>query len=125
MKVLVADSFEQSGLDGLRAAGCEVSYQPVLKEQTLEDALRASLARVLVVRSTSVTASMLDAGALSLVVRAGAGYNNVDVRAASARGIYVSNCPGRNAIAVAELTVALMLALDRRIPDNVRELREG
>ena len=62
---------------------------------------------------------MLDAGQLSLIVRAGAGVNTIDVAAASRRGIYVSNCPGKNAVAVAELTFALMLALDRRIPDNV------
>ena len=68
---------------------------------------------------------MLDAGRLSLVVRAGAGYNTIDVAAASRRGIYVSNCPGKNAIAVAELAFALMLALDRRVPDNVADLRAG
>jgi D-3-phosphoglycerate dehydrogenase / 2-oxoglutarate reductase len=62
---------------------------------------------------------------LSLVVRAGAGYNTIDVAAASTRGIYVSNCPGKNAIAVAELTWGLLLALDRRIPDNVSDLRAG
>jgi D-3-phosphoglycerate dehydrogenase len=58
-------------------------------------------------------------------VRAGAGYNTIDVAAASERGIYVSNCPGKNAIAVAELAFALILALDRRVPDNVAELRAG
>jgi D-3-phosphoglycerate dehydrogenase len=58
-------------------------------------------------------------------VRAGAGYNTIAVAAASRRGIYVSNCPGRNAIAVAELTFALILALDRRVPDNVADLRAG
>ena len=68
---------------------------------------------------------MLESGALSLVVRAGAGYNTIDVAAASTRGIYVSNCPGKNAIAVAELAFALLLALDRRVPDNVAELRAG
>ena len=68
---------------------------------------------------------MLDAGRLSLIVRAGAGYNTIDVAAASTRGIYVSNCPGKNAIAVAELAFALILALDRRVPDNVAELRAG
>jgi D-3-phosphoglycerate dehydrogenase len=68
---------------------------------------------------------MLDAGQLSLVVRAGAGYDNVDVAAASARGIYVANCPGKNSIAVAELAFGLIIALDRRIPDNVAELRAG
>jgi D-3-phosphoglycerate dehydrogenase / 2-oxoglutarate reductase len=125
MKVLVADKFEQSGIDGLGAAGCEVVYQPDLKDDALVEAIRKSAAEVLVVRSTAVTAPMLEAGALSLVVRAGAGYNTIDVAAASKRGIYVSNCPGRNSIAVAELAFALMLALDRRIPDNVTELRAG
>lgn len=125
MKVLIADKFEQSGIDGLKAAGCEVVYQADLNGDTLTQALRETAADVLVVRSTTVTAPMLEAGALSLVVRAGAGYNTIDVATSSARGIYVSNCPGKNAIAVAELACALMLALDRRIPDNVAELRAG
>ena len=88
-------------------------------------ALAETGAEVLVVRSTKVTAAMLDAGNLGLIVRAGAGYNTIDVAAASARGIYVSNCPGKNAVAVAELTLGLILALDRRIPDNVAALRAG
>ena len=125
MKVLVADPFEASGLEGLRAAGCEVTHDPALKDETLVTALGATQADVLIVRSTKVTAEMLDAGRLSLIVRAGAGYNTIDVSAASARGIYVSNCPGKNAVAVAELTLGLILALDRRIPDNVAELRAG
>jgi len=125
MKVLVADKFEKSGLDGLKAAGCEVLFQPELKDDALRDAIRDTKADVLVVRSTSVTAAMLEAGQLSLVVRAGAGYNTIDVATASTRGIYVSNCPGRNAIAVAELAFALVLALDRRVPDNVADLRAG
>src|SRR5437867_4505717 len=125
MKVLVADKFEQSGIDGLKAAGCEVAYQPDLKDAALVQALRETGADVLVVRSTNVTAPMLEAGALSLVVRAGAGYNTIDVATASTRGIYVSNCPGRNAIAVAELAFSLILALDRRVPDNVADLRAG
>ena len=125
MKVLVADPFEQSGLDGLTAAGCDVVLDASLKDDTLAGALRDSQADVLIVRSTKVTAAMMDAGNLALIVRAGAGYNTIDVAGASARGIYVSNCPGRNAIAVAELAFGLILALDRRIPDNVAELRAG
>lgn len=125
MKVLVADKFEQSGLDGLKGAGCEVVYEPDLKDDALTQAVRTSCADVLVVRSTRVTEAMLDAGRLSLVVRAGAGYNTIDVAGASRRGIYVSNCPGKNAIAVAELAFGLILALDRRIPDNVADLRAG
>jgi len=125
MKVLVADKFEQSGIDGLKRAGCEVVYEPDLKDDLLKDAIRATSADVLVVRGTKVTAPMLDAGRLALIVRAGAGYNTIDVAAASSRGIYVSNCPGKNAIAVAELAFALILALDRRVPDNVAALRAG
>jgi D-3-phosphoglycerate dehydrogenase len=125
MKVLVADPFESSGIEGLRAAGCEVIHDPALKDEALAAALAETRAEVLVVRSTKVSAEMLDAGNLALVVRAGAGYNTIDVAAASARGIYVSNCPGRNAVAVAELTIGLILALDRRIPDNVTDLRAG
>ena len=125
MKVLVADKFEASGRDGLAAAGCDVLYQPDLSGDSLTAAIAASGCDVLVVRSTQVTAPMLEAGALSLVVRAGAGYNTIDLVAASRRGIYVSNCPGKNAMAVAELTFALMLALDRRLADNVAELRAG
>jgi D-3-phosphoglycerate dehydrogenase len=125
MKVLIADPFEKSGLEGLEAAGCDVVFDPSLKDDELAFALRESRAEVLIVRSTKVTAAMMDAGDLALVVRAGAGYNTIDVSAASARGIYISNCPGKNATAVAELAFGLILALDRRIPDNVAELRAG
>jgi D-3-phosphoglycerate dehydrogenase len=125
MKVLVADKFEQSGIDGLRALGCDVLYEPDLKDDALAKAIADSGADVLVVRSTQVTAPMLDAGKLALIVRAGAGVNTIDVAAASKRGIYVSNCPGKNAIAVAELTFALLLGIDRRVPDNVTDLRTG
>ena len=125
MRVLVADQFEPSGLDGLAAIGCDVVYDPGLKDAALAAALGETRAEVLVVRSTKVTEAIMDAGRLALIVRAGAGYNTIDVAAASVRGIYVSNCPGRNAVAVAELAFGLILALDRRIPDNVADLRAG
>src|SRR5215212_7703926 len=125
MRVLIADKFEQSGRDGLQALGCEISYQPDLKDDTLIDAIKQQAPDVLVVRGTKVTEPMLEAGPVKLVVRAGAGYNTIDVSAASKRGIYVSNCPGKNSIAVAELAFALILALDRRIADNVIALRRG
>ena len=125
MRVLIADKFEQSGLDGLQALGCEISFQPDLKDDALTEAIRQTAPDVLVVRGTKVTEPMLEAGPVKLVVRAGAGYNTIDVAAASKRGIYVSNCPGKNSIAVAELAFALILALDRRIADNVSDLRQG
>ena len=125
MKVLIADQFEQSGIDAIAAAGCEVTYEPSLADQELADALTASGPDVLIVRSTKVTEAMVANTSLSLIVRAGAGVNTIDVKAASRRGIYVSNCPGKNAIAVAELTFALILALDRRIAENVTDLQRG
>lgn len=125
MKILVADKFEQSGQDGLKSLGCEVIYKPDLKDDSLTQTIQDEHPDVLIVRSTKVSEAMLDAGSLALVVRAGAGYNTIDVAAASKRGIYVSNCPGKNSVAVAELAFALMLAIDRRIADNVIALRRG
>ena len=125
MRVLIADKFEQSGRDGLDAAGCDYSYQPDVKDETLVEAVRSYQPEVLVVRGTKVTEPMMEAGPLKLIVRAGAGYNTIDVAAASRRGVYVSNCPGKNSVAVAELAFALILALDRRVADNVAELRAG
>jgi len=125
MKVLVADKFEQSGLDGLAALGVEVVYEPDLKEDALNARIHESQAEVLVVRSTKVTEPMVTGTKLALIIRAGAGYNTIDVEAASRNGVYVANCPGKNSQAVAELAFGLMLALDRHIADNVIQLREG
>jgi len=125
MKVLVADKFEESGRLGLAEAGCEVLYEPDAQDDALAEAVRSSGAEVLVVRSTRVTRPMLESGHLSLVVRAGAGYNTIDVETASERGIYVANCPGKNSVAVAELAFGLILALDRRIAENAADLKRG
>lgn len=125
MKVLVADKLEDSGRKGLQEAGCEVLYEPDLNGETLTKAIADSAAEVLIVRSTQVTRAMLESGRLSLVVRAGAGTNTIDVKAASERGIWVANCPGKNAIAVAELAFGLMLALDRHLVDGATDLRSG
>jgi D-3-phosphoglycerate dehydrogenase len=125
VRVLVADTFEKSGLDALAAAGCEVSYQPTAKDAALVTAVQRFQPEALVVRSAKVSESALAAGSLKLVVRAGAGYNTIDVAAASRRGIYVSNCPGKNSVAVAELAFGLILALDRRLADNVATMRQG
>ncbi|MFO0810672.1 MAG: 3-phosphoglycerate dehydrogenase family protein [Gemmataceae bacterium] len=125
MKVLIADKFPEVGRAAVARAGVEVVYDPELSDAALTAAVHSSGADILVVRGTKVPAATLAAGRLSLVVRAGAGYDTIDVPAASARGVYVSNCPGKNSIAVAELTFALMLALDRRIPANVADLKAG
>jgi D-3-phosphoglycerate dehydrogenase len=124
MLVLIADKFEKSGVDGLKALGCDVKYEPDLVDDALAATLAASKADVLVVRSTKVTEAMI-APTLKLIVRAGAGVNTIDVKAATARGTIVANCPGKNSIAVAELAFGLLLAVDRRIPENVADLRAG
>jgi len=124
-RVLVADKLHPTALTGLQALpGVEVVSRPDLTAETLPGEISGF--EVLVVRSTKVTAAVLAAGdALGLVIRAGAGVNTIDVAEASRRGVYVANCPGRNAAAVAELTLALILAIDRRIADNVNDLRQG
>lgn len=125
MKVLVADKFEDSGQRGLADLGCDVMYTPDAKGPQLVELIVGRAPDVLIVRSTEVTRPMLEGSSLSLVVRAGAGTNTIDVEAASERGIWVANCPGKNAVAVAELTFGLMLVLDRRIADGTFDLREG
>lgn len=126
MRVLIADKLLSSTADRLRAAGCDVLVAPDLLGDTLGAALEESASQVLVVRSTKVPAEVLDRGRmLGLIVRAGAGVNTIDVSAASAAGIYIANCPGKNSLAVAELTIGLLVSLDRRIPDAVADLRGG
>jgi len=126
MKILVADKFEKSGLEGLAATGSEVLFDPDLKDDALGSRLAETGAEILVVRSTKVTAPILEKSrALALVIRAGAGVNTIDLAAASRKGVFVANCPGKNGIAVAELAMGLILSLDRRIPDNVEALRRG
>ena len=124
MRVLVADEFPKVHLETLRGLGLTVDFRPQLKADDLPEAARE--ASILIVRSTEVNERVFgQASALSLVIRAGAGVNTIDVKAASAHGVYVANCPGQNAIAVAELTWGLILGVDRRIPDGVSALREG
>ncbi len=126
MKILVADTLPDTGLAELRAAGCDVIEDAQLKDEALAEALERTVPEVLIVRSTKVTAQHLQRGpSLALIVRAGAGTNTIDVAEASQRGIYVANCPGKNAIAVAELAFAHMLAIDRHVVDGAVDLRKG
>src|SRR5215471_5983594 len=124
MRVLVADPFPEEALADLRSLGLIVEQRVGLNEAELLKAV--SDVGILVVRSTRVGAELIEAGGgLNLIVRAGSGVNTIDVAAASKRGIYVANCPAKNAIAVAELTMALVLGIERRLPDAVTSLRGG
>lgn len=124
MHILFADRLPEQTLDELNARGHVCVIEPELGADDLPD--RVAGFDGLVVRSTRVERAVFDAAdRLALVIRAGAGTNTIDTEAAAARGIFVSNVPGRNAAAVAELTMGLLLAIDRRIADNVADLRGG
>lgn len=126
MRVLIADKFEAQGIEGLRGLGCEVIVEPGITPETMGEALQRLDPEVLVVRSTKVLAPAIDsARSLRYIVRAGSGYDNIDCDAASRRGIRVSNCPGMNAVAVAELTMGHLINLDRRLPEQDAALKAG
>lgn len=124
MKVLIADKFEAFGIAELKKIADEVTCEPELKDEALTKRVAEYDPAVLIVRSTKVSADTLKAGKqLKVVIRAGSGYDTIDVKAASERGVKVSNCPGMNAVAVAELVLGHILNMDRRIADNVADLR--
>ncbi|MCF8242739.1 MAG: phosphoglycerate dehydrogenase [Melioribacteraceae bacterium] len=124
MKVLIADKFPDKYVEKLKEHELDVIYDPSLGENDLVNA--AEDVDMLVVRSTKVNEqAILNAKKLNLIVRAGAGVNNINIAAANKKGIYVANCPGMNSIAVAELAIGLMISLDRKIPDNVIDFRNG
>ena len=126
MRVLLADKLPDAARLRLAASGCEVIVDAALSGDALTAALTEHDPDVLVVRSTKVLAQHMAAGRnLSLVVRAGAGVNTIDLEAAGGRGIYVANCPGKNADAVAELAMGLMVALDRQLVEGANDLRDG
>jgi D-3-phosphoglycerate dehydrogenase / 2-oxoglutarate reductase len=124
MKVFIADKLPDNAIQELERIGCRVIFKPGLSSAELNQGVGD--AQVLIVRSTVVSSECINnSNELSLIIRAGAGFNNIDMAAASNLGIYVANCPGKNAVAVAELAMALILSLDRFIGDNVSDFRAG
>lgn len=124
VKVLIADKFPEKYVEELKSFELDVEYNPKLGEKDLPEAAKDQ--DILIVRSTKVNADTINtANKLNLIIRAGAGVNNIDIPAANKRGVYVANCPGKNSVAVAELTIGLMIALDRRIPDNVIDFKNS
>ena len=124
MRLLIADKFPESFIAQFRSLGLAVDYEPELSAAALAE--RVSDVQILVVRSKKVSREVIVRGdKLELILRAGAGVDTIDVEAASERGIYVANCPGKNSVAVAELAMGLMLAVDRRIPAGTAELLAG
>jgi D-3-phosphoglycerate dehydrogenase len=124
-RVLVTEQLAERGLELMRAAGLDVDVREGLSPDALEDAVRGAAA--LVIRSaTQVTDAVLAAGTdLVVVGRAGVGIDNVDVAAATKRGVMVVNAPQANVLSAAEQTVALMLAQARNIPQADADLKAG
>ncbi len=123
-KILIADKLAEFVTHELQSLGFEVQTKPDLSADDLPR--HVGDVGVLIVRSTQVTKATLEAGReLSLIIRAGAGVNTINVETASNRGISVANCPGKNAAAVAELTIGLMVAADRRISFAHRDMQDG
>ncbi|MGE0480253.1 MAG: phosphoglycerate dehydrogenase [Phycisphaerae bacterium] len=126
MKILIVDKFERWGIDQLKTLAEDVVMETGLKGDALAARIAEYKPDALIVRSTKINADALSASdRLRVVVRAGSGVDNIDLAAASKRGVMVSNCPGMNSVAVAELVMGLIVALDRRIPDNVIDFRAG
>ncbi|HEX3259693.1 MAG TPA: NAD(P)-dependent oxidoreductase, partial [Pseudonocardia sp.] len=124
MHLLFADSVPDTTIDELTSRGHRCSVEPALTTADLPG--RITGVDALVVRSTKVDRAVFEAAdKLALVIRAGAGTNTIDTEVAARNGVLVSNVPGRNAVAVAELTLGLILAVDRRIADNVADARRG
>src|ERR687889_867577 len=125
IKIFVADDVSESGLEPLRAAGFAVEKRTGLKGDELAEAVAG--ADGLVVRSeTKVTAALLEsAGRLRVIGRAGVGVDNIDVAAATGRGVVVMNAPDGNTMTTAEHTLALLLALARRVPQGQASLKAG
>jgi D-3-phosphoglycerate dehydrogenase len=124
LKVLVADKFPDKYIQQMKNLDLEVIYEPKLGEKDLPQA--AKEVDILIVRSTIVNEETIKSSKkLNLIIRAGSGVNNINIQAANKKGIYVANCPGMNAVAVAELAIGLMISLDRFIPDNVADFKKG
>ncbi len=124
MKILIADKLSSSAVKALEEIGGKVTVNAEVKAEDLAKVLGDT--EILIVRSKKVNAAAINAGtALSLIIRAGAGVNTIDVEAANRRGIYVANCPGKNTDAVAELAIGLLIAADRRIGAASADLQAG
>jgi D-3-phosphoglycerate dehydrogenase len=124
MKVLIADKLSEKTISALKTLHMDVLVNPELTAEDLPQAIGD--ADILVVRSTRVTSKTIDSAPnLSLIIRAGAGVNTIDLASANERGIYVSNCPGKNTEAVAELAIGLLIAADRQIANATADLRAG
>src|SRR5438876_3717012 len=124
-RIFISDKLETGGIELLKSSGLDIDNRPGLKDAALQEALQA--ADGMVVRSgTRVTAQLLESpGKLRAIVRAGVGVDNIDVPAATRRGIVVMNTPGGNTVSTAELTISHLMSLARHLPEADAMMRQG
>lgn len=124
MKVLVADEISKSGIEMLKEQKYQVDVRTGLKEDELVKIIKDY--DVLLVRSaTKATKKVIQASKLKVIGRAGIGVDNIDVEAATERGVLVMNAPSGNVVSTAELTIGLVFALSRRIPQADASMKKG
>ena len=125
MKILVSDNLSKKGINILKKAGLEVDVKTGLSKEELKREIKKYDA--LIVRSaTKVTETLLaSASRLKVIGRAGIGLDNVDIPAATKRGIVVMNTPGGNSVTTAEHTLAMIMSMARRIPQATASLKAG
>lgn len=126
MKILLADQLAPLVRSSLEKQDFTILENPSLKDESLLEAMQTFKPEILVVRSTKITSEHIEkTPSLSLIIRAGAGVNTIALETASQRGVFVANCPGKNAIAVAELVMGHIINLDRNLFENIRDFRAG
>ncbi|MBS3906031.1 MAG: phosphoglycerate dehydrogenase [Syntrophaceae bacterium] len=126
MKVLVSDPMSQKGLEVLeQAKGLKYDVKPGLSQEELKQII-AEYDAIIIRSETKMKADVIEAGSrLRVIGRAGIGLDNVDIPAATKKGIVVMNTPQENAIAAAEHTIAMMLSVSRKVPQATASMRAG
>ncbi|TAK66508.1 MAG: phosphoglycerate dehydrogenase [Bacteroidetes bacterium] len=125
MKILISEPIEQQCVDILKSEGFDVDFKPTITSDELKQSI-GSYSALIVRSATKVTADILsNAGTMKVIGRAGTGVDNIDINAATRRGIIVLNVPGGNTVSTAEHSISLLMALARNIPQAHQSMREG
>src|SRR4051812_9560490 len=124
-RVLIADKLEASGIELLKAAGIEVETRLGLKGADLSAAMREFDGMIVRSQPKGTAENLENPGKLRAIARAGAGVDNIDVPAATRKGVVVMNTPGGNSVSAAEHTIALLFALARRVPEAHATVKGG
>src|SRR6202046_5731056 len=124
-RVLIADKLESAGLELLQAAGIEGEIRLGPRGDELAAALREVDAAIVRSQPKITAECLMNPGRLRAIARAGVGVDNIDVAAATRKGVVVMNTPGGNTVSAAENTIALMMSMARHIPAADAGMKAG